>query len=326
MYPWTVCNLPFPTHHTVSHQIHPIHPWTVWDAVQMTVFPTVSHQIHLTILYPKVPKMSRVKICGCVHTKISAIKKSESSTTVTTQNAIDDIQEDYVGNSLSQTAQNVKRKNSLSAEGDHIDKYTEKQYNDFGWARDAEAISKNELDDMYSKIHEKGSLKKFPQTSRGEAIIEVNNKPHTTLDTDNVFVFVTGTKNQPKIERILKVNAFDEETLEYFRKDIYVQSRTGYRTLEAYARRIGEEFLRYYDRSHNANYREYTNKTRAHGSGSKGENDTRAYRNGNWRSGTFEQAQTNETAPIKASSEDGAFFDASKTKTSLSKEGEAPKR
>ncbi|MBO5005951.1 MAG: hypothetical protein J6C89_00755, partial [Clostridia bacterium] len=54
------------------------------------------------------------------------IKKSESSTAVTTQNAIDAIQEDSVGNSLSQTAQNVKRKNALSE-----NTQTQKRYGDY---------------------------------------------------------------------------------------------------------------------------------------------------------------------------------------------------
>ena len=85
-----------------------------------------------------------------------------------------------------------------------IDKYSQKQYNNFGWARDAEAISKNELDDLYSKIQEKGSLKKFTQSSSGEAIIEVNDKPHTTLGVDNVFVFVTDTRNNPQINKVIK--------------------------------------------------------------------------------------------------------------------------
>lgn len=39
-----------------------MHPWTVWDAVQITVFPTVSHQMHLLIVYPKLRPVSMRKI------------------------------------------------------------------------------------------------------------------------------------------------------------------------------------------------------------------------------------------------------------------------
>lgn len=87
--------------------------------------------------------------------------------------------------------------------------YTEKEYNNFGWARVAEALTKNELDDLYSKIQEKPTLRTFKQSSKGEAIIEVNKKPHTTLDVNNTFVFVKGTKKNFAITRVIK---FDAET------------------------------------------------------------------------------------------------------------------
>lgn len=48
-----------------------------------------------------------------------------------------------------------------------IDIYTEEQYNNFGWARYAGAITFNELDDVYSRMMKKGSLKKIPQSLDG---------------------------------------------------------------------------------------------------------------------------------------------------------------
>ena len=41
---------------------------------------------------------------------------------------------------------------ALSVEPGDIANYTEKQYNSFGWARAAGAITKNEVDDLESKI------------------------------------------------------------------------------------------------------------------------------------------------------------------------------
>ncbi len=188
-----------------------------------------------------------------------------------------------------------------------VDKYSQNQYNLFGWARDIDAISKNELDDMYSKIHEKGSLTKFPKSSKGEAIIEVNDSPHTTLGTDNVFVFVKGSKNAPEITRVIRVNFFDEASVDVFRKDIY--ANTDHRSLEAYARVMGEEFVLYYDRSSSANYGEYANRTRTQQSGSEGKGNTPVNRNGDQRNGAFEETRSNEIAPDKASLTDGVFFD-----------------
>ena len=196
-------------------------------------------------------------------------------------------------------------------------KYSKKQYNDFGWAREAGAISKNEVDDMRSKIHVKGSLKKFTQTSKGEAIIEVNDDPHKTLGVNNVFAFVTGTKNNPEITRVVRVNFFDEDSVELFRKDIY--ANTNHRSLEAYARALGEEVIRYYDRSSSADYRAYTEKSRTQRSGSESEGIAPVNRDGDQRSGALEETKSNEIAPIKeASSSDGVFFDVKKPKYSLS--------
>lgn len=204
-----------------------------------------------------------------------------------------------------------------------LDKYTEKQYNDFGWARDTEAISKNELDDLYSKVQEKGSLKRFTQSSTGEAIIEVNDKANTTLSPNNVILFVTGTEDAPEISRVVRINLFDEDSIDIIRKDIY--ENTDHRAVEAYARRMGEEILRYYDRSNNANYREYTDKSRAQQSGGKSERNPRANRSWTWRDGTFTETQSNEIAPInEASSADGVFFDGENSKYSLSSDVEAP--
>lgn len=202
-----------------------------------------------------------------------------------------------------------------------VDKYTQKQYNDFGWARDIGAITKNEVDDLYSKTKVKRSLKDFPQSIYGEAILEVNDEPHTTLGVNNVIAFVKGTKNNPEITRVVRVNFYDEESVDIFRKDIY--ANTSYRALEAYARVVGEEFIQYYDRSNSATYREYTDKSRSQRSGSEGEGIAPVNRNRNQRNGSFEQAQSNDIAPInEVSSDDDAFFDAKNPQYSLSWEGD----
>ncbi len=214
--------------------------------------------------------------------------------------------------------------NSADRGSRSLDKFTEKQYNSFGWARDTGAITKNELDDMYSKIHVKGSLKGFAQTSYGEAIIEVNDDPYA-LAANNVFAFVKGTKNNPEITRVVRVNFSDEASIDLFRKDIY--ENTGYRTLETYARRIGEEYIQYYDRSHYADYRAYTEKSRAQRSGSGSKENTPVDRNGDQRSGSPGAAEADLIAPIKkASSSDDVFFDAENANLSLSANGEQHKR
>lgn len=192
----------------------------------------------------------------------------------------------------------------------HIDKYTQKQYNDFGWARHIDAISKNELDDLYSKIQEKGSLKKFAQSGYGEAIVEVNDKPHTTLGVDNVFVFVTGTKNSPKITKVARFQVETETEMATIKEYLY-ERRTLDNTYYEILKEIGA--AKEYRRESSLDYTQYIEKTRQ---GSRGTEGGRTDRNSGLLqngSGTFAEAQTNEIAPTKeASSTDDAFFDGNK--------------
>ncbi len=199
---------------------------------------------------------------------------------------------------------------------DRLDKFTKKQYNDFGWARYTGAITKNELDDVYSKVQEKGSLKKFAQSSSGEAIVEVNDKPHTTLGTDNVFVFATGTKNNPKITKVVRFQVETDIEMEIIKEQLYERgsfSNTYCSFLEQYG------IAREYSKKSALDYTEYKEKVR------RGSSGTEIYRaNGN--SGveqngtrTVEQTQSNEIAPInEVSSTDDAFFEAEKKQFSIS--------
>ena len=201
-------------------------------------------------------------------------------------------------------------------DSNHIDKYTQNQYNDFGWARQSEAISKNELDDLYSKIQEKGSLKKFAQSGYGEAIIDVNDKPHTTLGVDNVLAFVTETKNNPKITKVARFQAETETEMALIKENLYEKgsfSQSYYEVLKEFG------FAREYNRESVLDYFEYKEETRRRSSGTEGgrtDRNSGLLQNG---SGTFAEAQSNEIAPTKeASSTDDAFFDGNKPGVKLS--------
>ena len=99
--------------------------------------------------------------------------------------------------------------------------YTQEQYNNFGWAREVGAITSNELDDLYSAIKIKKRLSDYPISSRNERIVEVNNKPHTTLDVSNVFVFVQGSRNNPVITRVIRAEIFSNTEMEKYRDIVY---------------------------------------------------------------------------------------------------------
>lgn len=140
-----------------------------------------------------------------------------------------------------------------------VDNYTEKQYNDFGWARVSRALTKTELDDLYSKIQEKGALKKFPQSGYGEAIVEVNDGANTTLGVDNVLVFVTGTKNHPQIKKVIRFVAETETEMETIKEKLYERGAFSY-TYYSFLKQYG--FAREYGKRSAINYSEYQENAR----------------------------------------------------------------
>ena len=161
-----------------------------------------------------------------------------------------------------------------------LENYSKKEYNSFGWAREADAISFNELDDLYSKIQEKSFLSAFNQSSKGEAIIEVNNKPNSTLDVDNVFVFVKGTRSNFAITRVVRFQAETETEMEIMKEDIY-EGRTCNDTHIAFYQEEG--IAREYRREDFPNFDEYR-EGRSNGETGRG-TDQNYRRSSKYRSG-----------------------------------------
>ena len=166
-----------------------------------------------------------------------------------------------------------------------VDTYTEEQYNSFGWARYSEALTKNELDDLYSKLQEKKNLRRFKQSAQGEAIIEVNNKPHTTLGVDNVFVFVKGKATEPEITRVMRVSLFSETDMQKVRKYIYAREKSSPDGRESIiVRNIFDSGLfAEYRREDFGSYQEYLSEIRKRSSGSKSKGNPLVNRVGNER-------------------------------------------
>ena len=123
--------------------------------------------------------------------------------------------------STNSSSRNALSDSSLDNNGNKGYNYTKEQYEQFGWAREADALTKTELDDLYSKIQARYTLRTFKRSSKGEAIVKVNNEPHTKLGVNNVFVFVKGTKNNFKISRVVRFDAQTEVEMEIYEEDIY---------------------------------------------------------------------------------------------------------
>lgn len=146
--------------------------------------------------------------------------------------------------------------------------YAEDMYNSFGWATEVGAFIGDELDDLYSKIQARTSLRTFKQSSKGEAIIEVNKKPHTTLDVNNVFVFVKGTKSDFEITRVVRFAAETETEMEIIKERLY-ERRAFSDTHLAFLEQQG--FATQYTRESTESFIEYQ-KLRGSGETSRGAN------------------------------------------------------
>ncbi len=148
--------------------------------------------------------------------------------------------------------------------GDKGYNYTKGQYEQFGWAREANALSKNELDDLYSKIQARYTLRTFKRSSKGEAIIKVNNEPHTKLGVNNVFVFVKGTKNNFKISRVVRFDAQTEVEMEIYEEAIYERGTWSDSYLPYFEQ---EGFAKEYRREDTKSFEQYQQEVRRRSSG-----------------------------------------------------------
>ena len=196
---------------------------------------------------------------------------------------------DKIHHSRKENSETIEsNKSGLDNENEVV--YTEQRYNAFGWARHAEAITKNELDDLYSKIQKKGSLKKFPHSAKGEAIIEVNDEPHTTLGVNNVFVFVTGTKSNPRITEVIRFQEESKATMEIIKELLYERGKFSH-THSSYLVEEGSAIE--YRRNRAITYNEYAQEIRRGSSRGQSEGTARTDRDGYNGRGTSEKAQSN---------------------------------
>ncbi len=111
-----------------------------------------------------------------------------------------------------------------------IANYTEKQYNDFGWARANGVLSAGQNKDYTSKFADAVNGRgKFQKTKNGEFMIPVSNVGTAFEGVNNTIVYAKGTIDNPIITRVLHIDAHDETTLSEIRSNIYAFERNGIR-------------------------------------------------------------------------------------------------
>ena len=146
---------------------------------------------------------------------------------------------------------------SLKQSGRKVDIYTEKQYNNWGWAVHSGALTAKELDRLESfdgaKLHGEQSVR--GKTKEGHSILAIG----AEHGIDNVVAIVSGrTLGNPKIERVYRIDSDNETYNQDVRKDIYDAERTfGKRAVEVIGTLYPEGVVRGYGAGDSLNYQEY---------------------------------------------------------------------
>lgn len=162
---------------------------------------------------------------------------------------------------------------STHADGvDLIDNYTEKQYNDFGWARVNGVLSYRENGNFRTKYGEikSGKQSGVHKTSKGEIIVAVNDMEKGKFGINNVLVFAKGSYENYKITRVIRLKSNSETHLDIVRGFIYeyendTNTQTRYTLEELY----GEELIEQYDSRDFDDYRTSKARARARGRGTQ---------------------------------------------------------
>jgi hypothetical protein len=103
-----------------------------------------------------------------------------------------------------------------------VDLYSEKEYNNYGWARANDVLSAKENTKLRSLFADAVSKQSNPpRTKSGEYMIAIGE------DVDNKIAYMEGTIDDPKITKVLAIDEYDETQLDKARRNIYDLERRG---------------------------------------------------------------------------------------------------
>ncbi|MGN1473151.1 MAG: hypothetical protein ACI4WZ_03675 [Eubacteriales bacterium] len=123
-----------------------------------------------------------------------------------------------------------------------VDRYTEQQYNSFGWVRSNGILTSEQYNDFSSKFADikSGRVKGTPVSKDGYYMIAVGGLTDGTgFGVDNIVVLAKGSLENPEIGRIYEIFGDNETYLGEERKNIYESELRGIRP------EIEELFRRY---------------------------------------------------------------------------------
>jgi hypothetical protein len=114
------------------------------------------------------------------------------------------------------TEKHFSLKNVSKLESENlIERYTQTEYNDYGWVAVNEVLTPSELRKLNTQFADMLHGEKFSKNRDGYYIIPVGeeNRPQ------NSFVFIKGTISHPKISQILRIDVENEAELDIIRGD-----------------------------------------------------------------------------------------------------------
>ena len=105
---------------------------------------------------------------------------------------------------------------------------SEEQRNNFGWVRENDVLTSGEWKDFEGKFAAALNGQATPQTSLGEYMIAVSDIHDPQLEgINNAIVYVTGTIENPRVSRVLKIDLDNETQLDEQRRNVYALERRG---------------------------------------------------------------------------------------------------
>ena len=137
------------------------------------------------------------------------------------------------------------------------DIYTEKEYNDYGWARANNVLTAEANELWKSKLW---NAKNAPKAFDGSSIIAVSDE----FGIGNTLVYTKGTFENPKIAKIVKLDLseyadYDVETdLDLIREMLYEEEKSNSRASYTISRCFEKGFISEYSRQDVQSYSEYS--------------------------------------------------------------------
>jgi len=169
---------------------------------------------------------------------------------------------------------------------EEVDKYTEEQYNNYGWVTANNVMSPAERETILSRYADyKHNGDKYPVTRFGEVVINSSEHP-------NIIAYVKGDIGNPTITKVIKINAENELLSEINKEILHNERRQIPLPYENVVDLFGEEILTNNKRKDYASFQEYIAGTKRVGS----KESNTDYREGENGIGSVQSNKANDRA------------------------------